>query len=78
MADPTEHPGAVVKTGILRPKSHDPAEYAQGLAELVAELSPGSGYFVKHLAQSTPVKNGWAKGLRYPIKLVFWPLPTKR
>ena len=37
----------------------------------------GPDYFVRHLAQSTPVKNGWPKGLRYPVKLTFWPLPKR-
>ena len=43
----------------------------------IYELSPGPGYFVRHLAQNTPVKGGWPKGLRYPVRVVFWPLPKR-
>ena len=67
-----------MRAGLVSPKSHDPFDYTPSLAELVLELSPGSGYFVRHLTQSTPVKNEWPKGLRYPDRIVFWPLPSKR
>ncbi len=55
-------------SAIVRPTSHDPAEHARSFTELVVEQSPGPSYFVRHLAQSTPVKGGWPKGLRYPVR----------
>ncbi len=77
MLDPKDYPGAVVRTATVRPESHDPKDYARALADVIATLSPGPGYFVRLVTQNTAVKEGRPKGRRYSLRIVFWPWPER-